>query len=37
MGQMPLHIFAIMSSGLLLGFVVAGVVGSRLFERIGEH
>jgi hypothetical protein len=33
MRQMPLHIFAIMSSGLLLGYVVGGQVARLLIEK----
>jgi hypothetical protein len=34
MGQMPIHIFAIMSAGLLLGFVVGGQMIYRYLKQV---
>lgn len=33
MGQMPIHIFAIMSGGLLAGYLLGGQVGRWALER----
>jgi hypothetical protein len=33
MGQMPIHIFAIMSAGLLLGFIVGGQMIFRYLQK----
>jgi hypothetical protein len=36
MGQMPIHIFAVMSAGLLLGFVVGGQMIYWYLKRFGR-